>query len=148
MSHENYRAAPEAWSYCFSIFLECGTLPSISTFSEGFFLQPEWSKVGFGIDSFSSGEHKFPLCSGECIPLKGDFPVDYKAVDGNVALAWHSLNGWVLPSSWDREQANQWGKKKKKQHLKMVLSVIFFSSQISACNPELNLLFRDWDLSH
>lgn len=36
MSHDICRAVPEYWSYCFSIFVECGTLPSISTFSESF----------------------------------------------------------------------------------------------------------------
>lgn len=51
ISRDTYRAVPKSWSYCFRSLMECGKLPPIRTFSEGFFLQPEWSKASFGTSS-------------------------------------------------------------------------------------------------
>lgn len=54
---------------------------------------------------------------------------------------------WLSSTKFLRWRTSKPVEKKIEKHLKMVLSVMFFSSRISACNPELNLVFRDWDLA-
>lgn len=86
--------------------------------------------------------------SGEHMPWKGeDSPMNCRAVDGDVAAAWHSLNVRVLPSPWAGEQENQWGKKPAFQTAFWVRCFSPLVTQISACKSELNLLCRGWKLS-
>lgn len=85
---------------------------------------------------------------GEHMPWKWeDSPMNQKAVDQDMAAAWHSLNVWVLPSLWPGKRENQWG---KNLHFKLLFQCNIFLLwwlKISACKSELNLLCRDWKLS-
>lgn len=110
-----------------------------------------WNGPRCDLELIASVQGNTCLCSGEQIAcVQGTHASKRRFFRGlqNLWIEMRLLPGihWVAEFYQAPELENKQISRGGKKPLKMVLSVMF-SSQVSACNPELNLLFRDWDLS-